>query len=319
MLPNQKIELFKIRKFGEKMNATVEFVRQNLKPIFKIFLFVFFPIAAVEGVLISQFFEFIFANMSDPQQMSTFSNQFVTSMGMGYFGFIIISVIASILAVGISYGVFKHYQDHSPQTLAPRQALDLGLRFFWKFLGITVVIILSVSLIPSLLFVFGALSQSPFVLFLAFVFFIFPGIYLATTMSLSYPAVVFENASIFDALARSFKLIKEKFWSTFGLLFVTYIAQSFVASVFAIPFYVFYFIIIFTMAQSGTPGFSDPSLGFKIGFTISFAILIFGNFITMIIPLSALGFQYGNLVEMKESPGLIREIEQLGQEKEDQE
>lgn len=55
---------------------------------------------------------------------------------------------------------------------------------------------------------------------IAFFLFIVPGIWLAVMWSVAVPAVMFERVNGFQALGRSFELVRGRWWATFGALLV---------------------------------------------------------------------------------------------------
>ena len=50
----------------------------------------------------------------------------------------------------------------------------------------------------------------------------------------------FEGKGVFESIGRSFKLIRGKWWSTFGLMIVATVLMYAVSMIFILPFYVFY-------------------------------------------------------------------------------
>ena len=79
-----------------------------------------------------------------------------------------------------------------------------------------------------------------------------------------------------------------------------------------LPFYVFYFISIFSLMDQSGITTDTSSWWFQGGMTLSVMFMILGSFLTYSIPIVALSFQYFNLVERQESVGLMSEIDQLG-------
>jgi len=150
-----------------------------------------------------------------------------------------------------------------------------------------------------------------------FIAFIIPGIFLMVVLSLAIPAMFFEKKGVFDAIGRSFKLIKGKWWSTFGLLFVASILMYAISMIFILPFYVFYFLSIFTLVEETGITADVSSWWFQGGMTLSVMFMFLGSYLTYTIPMVALSFQYFNLVERLESVGLMSEIQNLDNEKQD--
>lgn len=148
--------------------------------------------------------------------------------------------------------------------------------------------------------VLGAGIATGIMIAFGIVFLIIPGIYLSIVLSMLTLIIVMEGDPLFEAISRSFYLIKGKWWSTFGLLFVMSIIVTIMQFAFNIPTYV----ITFTRA------FNQELAVFNLTTILSNIFSTLG--VVLIYPLSfiALAFQYFNLVELKESAGLKLEIEQ---------
>jgi len=120
-----------------------------------------------------------------------------------------------------------------------------------------------------------------------------------------------EQTGFFTALGRSLKLIRGKWWSTFGLLLITTIIMVLIGYLFSIPFYLFSGASMFSSLSSGEEASSFNQI-MKILASIVYNLVVF---VLYSIPLIALAFQYFNLVERKESAGLMDKINTMGGEK----
>lgn len=290
MAYQQKIKLYKIRNFSEKLNATIEFIRQNFIPLGKAIIYIVGPLAILTGLLLSQYFSFLFENMKS-ENFENIQNPFGAVFNSSYFGFILMSMVAAALNISIVLNYMRLYQHNYPNEITVTDVLNLSWRDILPLIGLFVI--------GGILAVFG--------LFI----FIIPGIYLIIVLSLSSSTLIFERKGIAEAINRSFKLIKGKWWSTFGLIVVTYFIMQAVAMIFIIPFYVFYFLGIFTMVEESGITTEVSSIWFQAGMTLSIMFMLLGSFITQCIPVIAINFQYFNLVERHESVGLLTDIEQL--------
>ncbi len=293
MAQQQKIKLYKIRSFSQKLNATIEFIRQNFKSLGKAIIYILGPLAILNGLLLSQYFNFMFGNL-DPQNIDSFQSPFAFVFNPSYIGFLILSMISGLLNYSIIVNFMRLYKEKFPEEITVTEILNTSWRDVLPLLG--------------LMLVMGIL------LMLSFIVFIIPGIYFMIALSLAVPVLIFEKEGIFEAMSRSFKLTKGKWWSTFGLLMVSYFLMQAVAMIFIIPFYVFYFLGIFTMVEEVGINADVSSWWFQAGMTLSVMLMILGSFLAQSIPIIAINFQYFNLVERHESVGLIGEIEQLDSE-----
>jgi len=290
MAYTQKIVFYRIRNFSQKLNATIEFIRQNIKPLGKSIIYILGPMAILNGLLFSQYIDFMFGNMSNSDPVNV-QNPFAFIANPSYIGFLFLSSFSALLNFAIIFNFMKIYQKKFPEEISVTEVLNAS----WK----DILPLLVLGIMATIIIIFGMFA------------FVIPGIYLAVVFSLSLPILFFERGGIFEAIGRSFKLIRGKWWSTFGLLIVASVLMYAVSMIFILPFYVFYFLSIFTLVEQ--TGFSADisSWWFQGGMTLSVMFMFLGSFLTYSIPMVALSFQYFNLVERRESVGLMGEIEQL--------
>jgi len=151
------------------------------------------------------------------------------------------------------------------------------------------------------------------ILTFAAVFFIIPAVYLSIVLSLVVPIVMIEGKGFGEAFNRCFTLISGKWWSTFGLILVTSIIASVMALVFTIPQSIFSFII---SSHKVSGEVVEPALWEQTGLIISSMVGTFGASLLSCIVIIAVMFQYYNLVERKESKGLLSKVERFGKPEE---
>jgi hypothetical protein len=88
------------------------------------------------------------------------------------------------------------------------------------------------SRLPSLIWlgflVFGGLV-------LAAIALIIPAIWLGVAWTLAFPVMIAEGQRGTDAMRRSFRLVQNRWWPTFGALFLAFLLQSFIGLVLGIP------------------------------------------------------------------------------------
>jgi hypothetical protein len=141
-----------------------------------------------------------------------------------------------------------------------------------------------------------------------FVFLVLVGfgivLYLSINYSLIFIVRIEEGISFSEALTRSKELISHNWWFTFGLIIVVGIIQGFLAYALYIPTYIVMFFVAFTGVNSETGVFAR-SMFIITSIITSLSILFY------MISIVAISFQYYNLVERKEAPGLLEQIENI--------
>ena len=284
----EKIEFYKKRQFGEKINMVVVFLRQNAWPFVKAQLFITGPILLLVNLVVAQStmdllsFDFINANPEDllPELLSIYGSVFLVSM------------VTGTLIPTVAYTYMKLYDERGMGQFEIGQIVNRVIRK-----------------IPS---VFGYTILNSIIVVIGMFFLLIPGIYLAVALSLGSAIIIFEDKDPFSAMGRAFKLIKDKWFSTLGLLVVTGIVAYLINAVFSIPYAVIFGIWTFNSVDAaGTLDMSDPP-SYMQTVNVLFAVLsTFGTLISYSIVYLGLGFQYFNLVERQESRGLMAQIENL--------
>ena len=295
MEPFQKIELRKLRDFGTKFNVTFEFIRQNFKALFSSVLFISVPFYIVGMMLITYYQNFVMYNDIGAGNFDGDENAALGLLGNMFsylmIGYVII-MFGYLLNVAIVYNVMRLYDEkENPLEITVGEVWSKVKGDIWKLFGAGILVAI--------------------VVVIGMIVLIIPGLYLAIVLTLIMPIVVFEKKSIGDAFNRCFYLIKDKWWSTFGLLFVAGMVQGIMGLIFNIPTYIFTFAVTFHRAQNA---FMDPPLWQKVGLILSSSISATGAGLLGVITYTALAFQYFNLVERRDASGLMGRLENLGKQ-----
>ncbi len=287
-MESQKIKLYKRRDFSQKISITIDYIRENFAGLIKAMLIIIIPFGLLYALVMSSFFGAFGEMVQNPNQNPVMSTGAFAGIGMSYLVMIISMLVAYALIIASIYTYIKEKDQGNVY-----QPVELIKRSAGKVPGIIGLLILTglVSLIGMLLF-------------------ILPGIYLAVALSIAIPVYVFEGVSVGAAFTKSFKLINGKWWSTFGLLFITGLIAGVISYIFAIPMYILMFGEMFANQEALV---SNPESVYEI-FTswyssLSMALVMVGSFCTYMIPMIALSFQYFNLSERKEGTGLKQQIQ----------
>lgn len=287
----QKVQFYKIRDFGEKINATFEFIRENILNLLKVVLLIVVPLGLLMGIFFSGIFPTIFQASLNPEMSDAESLSFVADLGVNYLLMMLLSMVTIAFLVGSVYT----YMLLKDKNETPASPLEILKKVAVKIPQMIVLMIL-IGLVTGI----------------GFMLFFLPGVYLGVTLSLALPIFVFEDLGIGKSFSKSFKLIKGKWWSTFGLLVVTGIIASIVSYLFAIPFYAGFLGDTFSSINTVE---DDPSAVFEAFsswyMVIGMGFMMIGTYITYLIPLIALSFQYFNLSERVEGKGIRGQIDEF--------
>jgi len=284
MEPFQKINFRQKRDFGEIINATFAFIKQNFKQLFKYILLIVGPVQLVGGYLIGSAFKSLIYDRSNP--MALYSHN--TGLYVSY----LILIISGVLYAGVITGYFKLYMASEDGKITIGQVWQETRSRFFPLLGWTFLIGITLTI--------------------SYILFLIPGIYLSIPLCLGFVALTVENKGVFDAFSRGFEVVKDHWWATFGLIIVIFIIAMVIMYAFMIPLYLIMFA--FNMNSLNDPSkasnnlLSISNIIRTIYMPLYYLLALFVNSIF----LTAITFKFFALVEKKESVGILGEIEKLG-------
>ena len=282
-----KVDLRQSRDFGEIFNATFAFVKQNLGVLVKGILFFVAPVAAVSAIFFGRYMAGLFSSLgtleTDPMALVRMVPMFLLG---GVF-----SVVAYVLMQVVVLGVMKLHEVRGPGQFTAPEAFRAGARHFLPILGFSGLLFIGfaatapVNLIPCL----GT------IVWIVFLF------YAGTRLSLTSAAYVLDDRAFFDGIRASWDVVRPAFWQTFGVLFVTALVAGILGGIFQLP------MTIFTQVQMLTSG--DPMQAFSAyasPWAVAYLVLAtVAQQLLYMLPIVALGLQYGNLSETLTQAGLM--------------
>lgn len=315
------IEFHRPRDFNKKLNDTFEFLRQNLRPLFKSILIIAGPPVLMGSLLMGSFMG-RFLNLSttvDGSESQTLLENYLLSpslwlqLGAGFLFLLISSVvtIASINNYILLYGEKKSNQIEVDEVWGRvRQTfwMYLATLFLFSLLSMAVFLLL---FLPVILLS----AQSPWFTFFGIIGLMCALLYILFGASLTFFIRAYEHTGFFAALFRSFQLVRSKWWSTFGLIMVLMFIVYTISYLFIIPWYVV--TMISTLHSVTTNALQEPSTGWKLLTIILFTLYYIAQMILSAIPHIGIAFQYFNLVELKEARGLLADIQSIGKAADD--
>lgn len=303
------------RDFGTKISATFEFIGAQFRPLFKCLVYFVLPGTLLFGIGMG----LIFGNIGRLSRLSAetgvapginnFAVSYLSGMGLAILG----ATVSFLLLLGTVYSFVRVRMDTpATEVVQPAQVwayirARLGrIVLSWLFfsgVGVALFGALAAALFGSISINSGPSAENVLGIFGVMMVLGVVMTWLGVVLTQFFPILLIENVSIGTALRRSFSLIQGKWWSTFGVLFVATMIQSFVGYIFIIPMYA----VIFAQALK-VPGLDSPILSVVTG-----SIYAVGAVFAYVIPLVAVLFQYFNLVERKEGTGMRQLVDSLGQ------
>lgn len=265
----EKIELSKVREFGDIISDSFVIIRQNFKPLIISYL-VICGMFIVTGVLVTVVAQWRQVEEGSPGLFSFWN---ITSLL-----FQMVEYTAIILTT-ISYLAIYKQKDNQPPTL-----LEVWEYFKFYFLR-----------------VFGAQVVLTIGLFFGILLCFLPGIYLSPVFALVTPIMIIENTNLEYAIRKAFRIIKENWWFTFGVIFLLSIIVGMGLLVFFIPAVIFY---------GGSQWLTGNS--FDTTFNTIQAIIFNAGQVLWLLPIIAVTLVYYSLTEHSEGSSLVNRIKMFG-------
>ena len=284
---NQKINFYEKRDFGEKINATFAFLRQNFAPLAKSILFIAGPAILLISV-VAGIYQATVMDMSTGEDPFDFL-EILSQSSLTSF----LSIFVSALLVTVVYAYLVLYverENYDNITVA-----EVWERVKQHYLTIVVSV-----------FVYSVLVM------LGFMLLIIPGFIAIAALSFLFIIQMKEGLSLGAAFSRCFKLVSDNYLSTLGLIFVTSILIAIISMVVMMPFGLALGVPAFFSISQGN-GLEDSEGTLQIVLILFQALSSLLSYLLYAILLIAVAFQYANLVEKKEAAGLLESVNTIGQ------
>lgn len=280
---SEKVEFKKLREFGDIINDTIRFFKENFKPLLKVFIY-FCGVFIVAGMIAAIFQQIGMQRAIRNTNVFTTYGRFAGLLSLSYFFVVLIGII-SYTALNVSILSFiALYIEKGNVAPTVEEVWGYFKYYFFRVFGSS--------------FLIGLLLIAGFCLCLI------PGFYLFPAISLMLPIIIFENASLGYAFSQSFRLLREHWWVTAATILILWVITYATSSFASLP------AIILTMVSAltnGPKGLSNSVIIFST--VIQYLCQVF-----MIIPIIGLSLCYFNLSERQNSTGLMDRIQKMGEQ-----
>ncbi|WP_443937520.1 hypothetical protein [Pedobacter sp. MW01-1-1] len=275
-----KFEFKKQRDFGQIINDTFSFIRENFKPLLKAYVVIcgVFVIGQLISTITQQWLLIESVNNAGGYARHQSATKFGLFSMVAVFFMVLTQLSISIMTV--SYvSVFVAKGNQAPNT---DEVWAYFKYYFFRVAGS--------SILWGLLLVLG------------FICCLIPAFYLLPFIVIMLPIMIIENGTFGYTFERSFKLVKDKFWFSLGVIIVVSLIATTCMYAVILPFSM---LNIFSMFVHKIPAIS-MSLVALSGVFQTLAMVFY------IIPAVASTLLYFALVEQKENTGLMDRISNFG-------
>lgn len=279
---NNKLEFKKQREFGEIISDTFLFIKQNFKPLLKVFFYLcgFFLLASILSAVVNLVSTADLAPGNPKAPLQAFSKIFSWS-------YLVVILLYFVTSSAITVTILSYIAIYIEKGNVPPSPEEVWTYFKYYFLRAT-----------------GSSIPVTLLLGIAFVCCLLPGFYVFPALSLFYAVMIFENGSFAYSFGRAFKLANKDWWATAGAMIIIWIITY---AAFLIP-------SLPTMILGMISAFSQGPKGIGMTLLIISSVIQNLSYIFFIIPLIAVSLCYFNLAERTDSGGLLARIDKLGEQ-----
>ncbi|SDF33273.1 hypothetical protein SAMN05216464_11628 [Mucilaginibacter pineti] len=278
----QQLELRRIRDFGEIINDTFTFLKENFKPLFKALFIVcgVFILAGGATTALTMLGKIGIGNAK--MNPGTYGNK------TQIYSFFIMAMINAVILAFAQFSIYLVTLCYISVYLEKKGGTPTFAEI-WGYYKYYFLRILGGGILIFLLFMFGLLLC------------VIPGLYLMPPLYLIFPIIVMENTSFGYGFNKSFSIIKGNWWMVFGLIIVMGIIVSVLGALVSVP------LQLITTAQSflSLKGLTTPVV-------IVFSVLQNVIMLTYTLPAIALTMCYFSLSEQKDGTGILNRIDMFG-------
>ncbi|MBN2166400.1 MAG: hypothetical protein JW717_09005 [Marinilabiliaceae bacterium] len=303
------IKLNSAKNFSETINTIFNFAVGNIKPLSLIFLtYAIIPtlLSGIAGASInSNNWNTIFQMMSRGNIAEVPPNLGLTFLTLiGFF-------IAYTMFSGMVFEYIYLYNKKNGEEVTISETWnrfkeDAAALFGYQIL--LGIIIAFAAVVMALIFTSIGMA-SPIITILGIILLFTALIYIGIPLNLFLMVRVSERKGFSDTISRCFKLVKDNWWVTFGLLLIIVMIQAILGSIFNIPQYIYLAIQGISALTGKNPG--DINMVAMIIFN---TISVLGSMWLYILNSTFIGVHYFSLVEKKDNQSLLNRIESIATE-----
>jgi hypothetical protein len=214
---------------GEIIDAAIKVVSSNARVLFTIAAMIFAPLGILQLLAYTAFGAGDIASLLDSlavEDSTLTDEQFDLFLDSAVQLLILVLVLAVLAGVGtvLAQGatvkaVADVYQGSVPEW---QQSIRFGFRRFFAILGAVLMVFIGST--------FGL------------IFCLVPGVWLYISWSVTVPALVVEHLRAFEAIQRSYRLVRRRFWPVLGVVVLSVLLYGTISYLFSLAGSLFTFL-----------------------------------------------------------------------------
>ena len=272
-----KVAMYVKRSFGEKLNASFDFIKENWKLLLKFITYLLLPVSLIQALSLNGLMggALKISAVASTTAMAASPSSLVGFMS--YYGlYMLVFMIGTILLTSLIYAMIRTYNEREERlegiTLGSVIGVLAALSLFTLFLTIPVIIAFTVPL------------------------------------ALWAPIYLFEDITVMEAFKKTFRLGFATWGGIFLISLIMGIIANVLQSVTMMPWYIATLVkYFFSMSDAG----SETTVSAGYGFLLYLLGIVqaFGAYVSMIFTYVGLAYQYGHASEVVDSVTVESDID----------
>lgn len=300
-----RIELYVKRPFGEKLNASFDFIKENWKPIIKFVTYLLLPLSLIQALSLNGFMGSYMGVVSQASQGDSDSIlSALPTLGLSYSVLLLCSWLGSVVLVSLIYALMMTYRKREGRL----EGITLGelrpLLLHNVVAMIKLTLFFFVLMMVALCLLVGLVVLTPFTLILTIPLLVA----CAVPLSLWAPVYLFEEISLIGALKKTFRLGFATWGGVFLITLIMGIIASILQGVAGIPWSVAFMVkSIFSLSEGGD--IAGSSVGYTFLLYLFGILQCFGIYLSAVFTILGITYQYGHASEVVDSVSVEDDIE----------
>lgn len=294
---NNKILFFKQRSAGELLEVTLQFLKENWRPLLIMSVYVLLPVALLQGWLMNNMMSIL---SSQAMSVSDMSESMMGEFIVSYSGLFLSLCLGSLFTTALAMTMLRAYNNR-PYGLNKIKWGDVKGDFLKMLLRTFVfVIVTTIIMVVAILLITLLVAVSPWTLLLTVPLFFWASV----SYVLAEPVYLLEDRGLFASIARGFRLGMSNWGKLFIVMVVLVILISIVSGIFSIPLYV----AIMARDLLGVTGSVSSAALSVLSYAGSVLSEFVGAVLGLAIPIAA-AYIFSDAAERKDGMTIVEDIE----------
>ncbi len=296
-----KIALYVKRSFGEKFNASFDFIKENWKLMLKYATYLLLPLCLVQALSLNGLMTYTIGMSGLMESGAMYSDSALLMSFFSYYSlYMLLLIIGIVLLTALVYAIIRTYNEREGRlqgvtlgVLRPMLLRNVKRMFILVFFGL--ILTMLASLIIGVIVALFPIALLPIVMMLIPFM-----IAIAVPFSLWAPIYLFEDISAMSSLKKAFRLGFATWGGIFMISLVMGIIAGILQGVTLIPWYIGT-VVKYIFATSGGGTEATVSVGYSFLLYLLAVVQAFGAYLAMIFSFVGLAYQYGHASEKMDS------------------